>query len=509
MSNDSSDKLEEKNLVKERPECKYKVSEIFRLMDEKLPTKEDKILIKKAFCFSKIAHEGQKRASGDSYFSHAFETAKNLARFGMNATTIAGGLLHDTLEDTKTTESDLDREFGKEIVFLVKGVTKLGALKYQGRQRHVESLRKFFVAVAEDFRVLMIKLADRLHNLQTLEFIAKEKQKRIALESLEVYAPLANRLGIGKLKGELEDAAFPYVFPKEAEMINIILSQKEHLTEKYLDEIHATLQKELKKQNIDVLKIDHRMKRKYSLYKKLLKYNMDIDKIHDLIALRIIVKTIDDCYKVLGLVHSLWKPLPGRIKDYIAVPKLNGYQSIHTTIFTGNGGITEIQIRTLEMHGLAEYGIASHYAYKEEKYDKKKTASKYSWMHEFKRLQKHIAEHGAFLENLKMDFFKDRIFVFTPQGDVIDLPEDSCPIDLAYAIHTDIGNHASSAKVNGKIAALSMKLKNGDIVEITTKKDAQPLSKWLTYAKTTLAQRHIKTQAPENSILSRLKFFRN
>jgi len=496
------------NNEKKEETYSYDVKEIYKLMDERLPTTDDEKLIKKAFDFAEVAHKDQKRSSGDPYFVHVFETAKNLARFGMNATTIAAGLLHDTIEDTSAKETEVEKEFGKDIVFLVNGVTKLGKLKYRGRERHVESLRKFFIAVAQDFRVLMIKLADRLHNLQTLEFIPKEKQTRIALEALEVYAPLANRLGIGKLRGEIEDAAFPFVHPKEYQIVEDLLRKKKNIEQKHLDIVSEELKKELKKQGVEIIKIDQRVKYKYSLYKKLLKYNMDIEKIHDIIALRVIVKTVEDCYRVLGITHSIWTPLPGRIKDYIALPKLNGYQSLHTTIFTGDGSIVEIQIRTLEMHGVAEYGIASHFVYNENKYTKgSKESSKYTWIEEFKELQKHISEHGVFLENLKMDFFKDRIFVFTPDGDVVDLPEDSSPIDFAYAIHSDVGNHTSGAKINNKLVTLGSKLKNGDIIEIIKKKDSHPTNKWLDYAKTALAKKHIRSHLQQHSFLNKLKFF--
>src|SRR3972149_6066419 len=367
------------------------VEEIFKLMTERPPTAEGKKLIRRAYGFAKVAHEGQVRASGDPYFTHVFETAKNLARFGMDSKTIAAGLLHDTIEDTDVEEEKVEHEFGKEIVFLVSSVTKLGKLKYQGRERHAEKLRKFFVAVAQDFRVLMIKLADRLHNLETLQHIAKEKQNRIALEALEVYAPLANRLGIGKLKGELEDAAFPYVYPKEYAMVEGLLKQKSHANHHYLKKVHDDLVKELKKHHVHVVEIDNRIKHKYSLYKKLVKYNMDIDKIHDIVALRVIVKTVEDCYRTLGLVHSIWRPLPGRIKDYIALPKLNGYQSLHTTIFTGEGNIAEIQIRTEKMHGRAEYGIASHFSYKEGVDKKDLSDKKYGWVEQFKEFQKQVS----------------------------------------------------------------------------------------------------------------------
>jgi len=470
------------------------VEDIFKLMDEHVPSEKEKALIKKAYDFAEKVHDGQLRASGDPYFTHVFETAKNLARFGMTGETIAAGLLHDTIEDTGVSEATIEKEFGKEILFLVNGVTKLGKLKYRGRERHVESLRKFFIAVAQDFRVLMIKLSDRLHNLHTLEHIPEEKQKRVALEALEVYAPLAYRLGIGKLKGELEDAAFPYVYPKEYAEVQDILKSRAKATEHHLETVLTELERELKKQKIRIIKLSARMKHTYSLWKKLKRYDMDIDKIYDIVALRVIVPTIEDCYQVLGIIHSIWKPLPNRIKDYIALPKLNGYQSLHTTIFTGDGGIAEIQIRTPEMHGQAEYGIASHFAYKETAEKKKKSESKHKfvWIDQFKELQKNADKADKFLENLKMDFFTDRIFVFTPEGDVIDLPHDSTPIDFAYSVHSEIGNHAASAKINGKMVPLSTKLQDSDIVEITTKKDAHPSSKWTSYAKTTIAKKHIK-----------------
>ena len=470
--------------------------------------KKDEELIKKAYDFAEHAHQGQKRLSGELYFTHVFETAKTLARLGMDIQTIMAGLLHDVLEDTKITEEEMKKEFGENIVFLVNGVTKLGTLKYHGHERHVESLRKFFVAITNDLRVVIIKFADRLHNLHTLQFLPEEKQKRIATESIEVYAPLANRLGMGKLKGEIEDAAFPFAHPKEYAQIEEIIKEERDLYEKNLEEIHGELEKELKKNKVKVVEIDYRMKHKYSLWKKLLKREMDIEKVHDIIALRIVVENIEECYKVLGIIHSIWKPLPGRIKDYIAVPKPNGYRSIHTTIFTGSGGVAEIQIRTKEMHEEAAYGIVAHFAYKEKKQKiDPNEKSNFKWIEELKDFNYELSEPKKYLEHLKTDFFNDRIFIFTPKGDVIDLPEDSSPIDFAYSIHTDIGSHISGAKVNGKIAPILSKLKNGDIVEIIIKKDAHPSSKWLEYAKTNHAKKEIRSYLEKNSLLSKLKSF--
>ncbi len=468
--------------------------------------KKDEELIKKAYEFAERAHLGQKRMSGEPYFIHVFETAKTLARFGMDTQTIIAGLLHDVLEDTKITEEEMKKEFGENIVFLVKGVTKLGTLKYHGHEQHVESLRKFFVAMTNDLRVVIIKFADRLHNLHTLQFIPEEKRHRIAIESIEVYAPLANRLGMGKLKGEIEDAAFPFAYPKEYAQIEEIIKEEKKLYEKNLEEIHKELKKELYKNKVKVVEINYRMKHKYSLWKKLLKREMDIEKIHDIVALRVVVENIEECYRVLGIIHSIWRPLPGRIKDYIAVPKPNGYRSIHTTIFTGSGGVAEIQIRTKEMHAEAAYGIAAHFAYKEKGKKIHDEKSKFKWIEELKNFNYELDEPKKYLEHLKADFFNNRIFIFTPKGDVIDLPEDSSPIDFAYSIHSDIGDHILGAKVNGKIAPILSKLKNGDIVEITTKKDSHPSSKWLEYSKTNIAKKNIRSYLEKNSLLSKLKF---
>lgn len=469
---------------------------------------EDLILIEKAYVFAEKAHANQKRLSGEPYFVHVSETAKILAQIGMDAVTISAGLLHDVLEDTPTSEEEMQKEFSEEIIFLVNGVTKLGTLKYRGHERHVESLRKFFIAMTNDLRVVIIKFADRLHNLRTLEHVREDKRSRIAIESIEIYAPLANRLGMGGLKGEIEDAAFPYAYPKEFKKIEETLKEKKELYEKNLKEVSEKLKIELEKNNIKFIEIDYRIKHKYSLYKKLIKYNMDIEKIYDIVALRVVVYTIEDCYRILGLIHSFWNPLPGRIKDFIATPKPNGYRSIHTTIFTGLGGVAEIQIRTKEMHNEAELGIAAHFAYKESGDRKNQNnKEKFKWIEELKELKYSPSDPKNFIDHLKMDFFNDRIFIFTPKGDVVDLPEDSSPIDFAYSIHTDIGNHISGAKINGKMSQIFTKLTNGDIVEITTKKDSKPSGKWLEYVKTSTAKKHIRSFLEKNSLLSKLISF--
>lgn len=488
------------------------LKEITDLIEGGVSKKEEELLTK-AYNFAERAHAGQKRLSGDPYFVHVFETAKILARLGMDTETIAAGLLHDVLEDTKIKEQEVEKEFGKNIIFLVKGVTKLGTLKYRGHERHVESLRKFFIAMANDLRVVIIKFADRLHNLQTLQFVREDKRKRIALESIEVYAPLADRLGMGKLKAELEDAAFPYAYSKEYAEVEKIMKEKKDIYEKYLGEVRDELTKELKKNKIKIDEISYRIKHKFSLYKKLVKHDMDVDKIYDIIALRVIVGSVEECYRVLGIVHSIWKPLIGRIKDYIAIPKPNGYRSIHTTVFTGSGEIAEIQIRTKEMHAEAAYGIAAHFAYKEASDRKSRNnknadnKSKFKWIEELKELNYSPDDPKKFIEHLKMDFFNDRIFIFTPQGDVIDLPDGSIPIDFAYSIHSDIGDHIFGAKINGKMSQIFTKLKNGDIVEIVDKENSHPSSKWLEQTKTTVAKKHIKNYLEKHSLLSRLKSF--
>lgn len=468
------------------------------------PSERDVALVQKAYQFAERAHATQKRMTGDPYFVHIYATALKLAELHMDPQTVAAGLLHDTLEDANITEEELEKEFGKDVTFLVKGVTKLGTLKYHGVERHVESLRKLFIATAQDVRVLIIKLADRLHNVSTLHGHNRpEKQHRIALETLEIYAPLANRLGMGGIKGELEDHAFPYVYPEEYEKVKELAKQKHKLNQQYVDKVRRSLQKELAKQNIKVVSTDSRVKRLYSLYRKLKKKSMDMEKVYDLVAVRVIVPTIEDCYRVLGIIHSIWTPLPGRIKDYIALPKPNGYQSLHTTIFTGDGGIVELQVRTEWMHKEAEYGIASHMTYKEKSLfqgfiDRVRgngggqLSKKLRWIQQLHDWQKNVHESGEFLEHLKMDFFQDRVFVFTPDGDVIDLPEESTPVDFAFAIHSDIGLHMAGAKINGKMSSLNTPLHNGDIIEIVTKKNSHPSNKWLDYAQTTLARRSIR-----------------
>lgn len=487
------------------------VDDIIALMKD--PSKVDQDLVRKAYSFAKKAHEGQKRYSGETYFSHVAHVATNLATIHVDSATIAAGLLHDTVEDAEISPKTIEEEFGKEILSLVEGVTKLGKLKYRGVERHVESLRKFFIAMSRDIRVLLIKLADRLHNIQTLEHVPEAKRHRIALETLEIHARLADRFGMGKWKALFEDAAFPYAYPDDYAKVAVIIKTKRIADEKYAEKMHHSIQKELVANGIKNARVDYRVKNLFSLWKKLQRKDMDPDKVYDILAVRVIVKSVEDCYRALGIIHKHWRPVPGRIKDYIASKKANGYSSLHTTIFRGDGGVIEIQIRTEEMHKEAQYGIASHLAYKEksgssgnrnEDIDKN-----LAWVKEIAKWQKTVATSDEFMEHLHMDFFKNRVFVYTPNGDVLDLPEDSSPIDFAYAIHSNIGNHVSGAKVNGKLVSIETKLQNGDIVEIETKESASPKRKWLEYAKTTMAKRHIRIYLDKTSAIGALaqKFF--
>ncbi len=504
------------------------IEEIFKLLGS--PKEEEKKLIKKAHDFALKAHQGQKRLSGEPYFNHVFEVVKILAELQMSPTTIVAGFLHDTIEDKVATEDEIRKEFGDEVLFLVKGVTKLDNVKYKGSDRHIESLRKFFVATAQDIRVLIIKFADRLHNMRTLQYLPEEKQKRIALETLEIYAPLADRLSIRLVARELEDLAFKFAYPKEYEETVKLLKSKEKESFPYLEKFTREVKKALAKENMINFRTDFREKGIYSLYKKLKAKKNDIEKIYDILAVRIYVDTVADCYKVLGIIHGIWRPLPGRIKDYIAYPKPNGYQSLHTTILTSDGAIIEVQIRTNEMHYNAEYGIASHISYKKyvgSKLKKEDAETKWfkqflpkiinysgkeseivnseavpGWMKELADMQANIKtaeEKEEMMDNLKADFFNERIFVMTPKGDVIDLPKDSKVLDFAYAIHSKIGDHTNGARINGKMVSLDTVLDNGDIVEIITRESSKPSAKWLDIVKTSMAKRHI------NNSLEKLK----
>ena len=462
--------------------------------------------IEKAFKFAKTAHASQKRLSGDEYIQHPARVAQILKEMHLDSKTIIAGLLHDVPDDTEKNLEDIEKEFGKEVAFLVEGVSKLGKLRYPKERLEVkpmeervgepidlkaENLRKMFFAMAEDLRVVLIKLADRLHNMETLGSLPPEKQKRIALETLEIYAPLADRLGMGEMKAKLEDLAFPYLYPKEYEWLIQNVKEKYEKRKKYLEKLQPILKELLRKEKIKLLEISSRAKSYWSLYQKLLKYEMNFDRIHDLIALRVVVEDVKTCYEVLGIIHKFWKPLPGKIKDFIAFPKPNNYQALHTTCFCLDGKITEIQIKTKAMHQEAENGICAHWAMKEG-IDLKTQGKKFAWVQQLRDWQREVSKSKEFLEGLKIDFFKNRIFVFTPKGDVIDLPEGASPVDFAYAVHSDIGNQCAGAKINGKMSSLSQPLNNGDVVEIITDKNKKPSRDWLEFIKTSFARTRVK-----------------
>lgn len=436
--------------------------------------------IRKAYELADEAHKEQKRVNGDPYILHPLAVAEILADMEIDTTTITASLLHDVVEDTEYMLEDIERIFGKEVAFLVDGVTKLNRLDYRTKEdQQVNSMRKMFLAMAKDIRVVVIKLADRLHNMRTLKYMRSEKQKRIAQETLEIYAPLAHRLGIFNIKWELEDLSFRYMEPDKYYDLVDQMKEKRKVREEIVNEAIDVLKKTLTESSIS-FEINGRPKHFYSIYKKMKKDNRDLSQIYDLYAIRVIVDTVQDCYGVLGIVHSLWKPLPYRFKDYIAMPKPNNYQSLHTTVIGTRGQPVEIQIRTWDMHHIAEYGVAAHWRYKEGRASQKATGfdEKMGWLRNLLEWQD-TSNPQEFVNALKLDAFSDEVFVFTPRGDVIDLPQRAIPIDFAYRIHTDVGHRCVGAKVNGKIVPLDYALKNGDIVEVITSKTGKPSLDWL------------------------------
>lgn len=464
-------------------------------------------LVQRAFEFARDAHTGQKRLSSEDYIIHPVKVAEILNNLKLDSEAIAAGILHDVADDTDATLEDIEKKFGKEVAFLVEGVSKLGKIRYpkenleiksiQNRikkpiELQAENLRKIFFAMAQDLRVVLIKLADRLHNMETLDSIPKEKQKRIALETLEIFAPLADRLGIGEMKSKLEDLAFSYLYPKEYNWLKNNFKGRYEDQSKYLEKMQPILKKILAKEKLKVIDIHSRVKGKWSLYQKLLRHSMDIESIYDLVALRLIMEDVKSCYTALGIIHKHWRPLPGRIKDYIAFPKPNGYKSLHTTVLC-KGKIIEIQIRTPEIHEEAEYGICAHWAEKE-RVSLFEQGKKFEWVKQLSGWQKNISESEDFFKGLRIDFFKHRIFVLTPKGDVIDLPEGATAVDFAFHVHTDIGKHCVGAKINGRMVAISTPLRNGDIVEILTDTKKSPSRDWLKFVKTNLAQSTIQKE---------------
>ncbi|MGA7912311.1 MAG: bifunctional (p)ppGpp synthetase/guanosine-3',5'-bis(diphosphate) 3'-pyrophosphohydrolase [Candidatus Dormiibacterota bacterium] len=467
------------------------VSELLRIADHLDPKGQQ--VVRKAYERAAAAHTGQRRLSGEEYVNHPLEVAAILADLELDAETIAAALLHDTVEDTNLTAEEVQREFGPEVAQLVDGVTKLGRIALRSdQQQQAENIRKMMVAMAEDLRVVLIKLADRLHNMRTLDPLPEIKRRKISRETLDIYAPLAHRLGIGQIKWELEDLAFRNLEPEAYDDVVKRIARKRHERETLVSDLRDILARELEKVGIQA-EITGRPKHIYSVWQKMTRENKDFSEIYDLSAIRVQVESVRDCYGVLGVVHSLWKPMPGRFKDYIAMPKSNGYQSLHTTVITHTGEPIEIQIRTHEMHRVAEFGVAAHWTYKEKGGKNSSFDQKLSWLRSLLEWQNEVGDAESFLDTVKVDLFQDEVYVFTPKGDVLNLPADSTPVDFAYRIHTEVGHHCIGAKVNGRMVPLDYALQNGEIVEILTSKGPHgPSRDWLNFVKSASAKERIR-----------------
>jgi GTP pyrophosphokinase len=452
----------------------------------------DQALIQKAYVFSAAAHAGQIRLSGEPYLSHPLEVANILTEMRLDASTIAAGLLHDTVEDTRTTLEEIEEQFGHDVTKIVNGMTKISKMSFESKEEaQAENIRKMILAMADDIRVIMVKLADRVHNMRTLEFQKTIKQKIVAQETMDIYAPLANRLGLYRIKIRLEDLSLRYLKPDVYFQVQEGIKKHEFVGEQYIQKVCNLVDEVLKKNSIEG-KVSGRLKHIYSIYHKMMQQGLTLDQVHDVIAFRVMATSIKDCYAVLGLVHSIWKPVPGRFKDYISMPKANMYQSLHTTVIGPDGERIEIQIRTEEMHKMAEFGVASHMKYKEEGKLNEKDAERFNWLRQILDWQEELKDPREFMASLRFDLFEDEVYVFTPRGQVKELPEGATPIDFAYHIHTEVGDRCSGARVNGKLVPLNTRLKNGDTVEIITDSNRHPSRDWLKLVKTAKARTRIK-----------------
>src|SRR3954470_17617124 len=464
--------------------------ELMRRMRANRPN-DDLELIRKAYEFSQKHHAGQSRASGQPYLVHPLEVALVLAEMKMDPVAISAGLLHDSVEDTSVTVVDIRKEFGEQVAHIVEGVTKISAIDFASREeQQAENLRKMMLAMVDDIRVVLIKLADRLHNMRTLEHLQPDRQQKIAKETLEIYAPIAHRLGMGKIRGELEDLGFLYVDPIGHQQVQEAVEAKRKAGEAFLARVEQVLRDKLKEAGITAT-VESRIKRIYSVHKKLVRQRIAVDQVYDLFAMRVITQSLQDCYAVLGIIHNVWRPVPGRIKDFIAMPRPNFYQSLHTSVITDDGTPFEVQIRTEEMHKMAEEGIAAHWKYKDGPVSAQ-DEQRLAWLRQVVEWQRDVSDPNEFLSTLKIDLYPEEVYTFTPKGKVVVLPRDSTPIDFAYTIHTEVGHTCVGAKVNGRMVPLRHKLRNGDIVEIITQTGHQPSRDWLGFVKSSRARNKIK-----------------
>ncbi len=467
-----------------------KFRDLMRMMRENRPT-DDLEIVRKAYEFSQKHHAGQIRASGKPYLVHPLEVAHVLAEMKMDPVAVAAGLLHDSVEDTSVTIVDIRKEFGEQVAHIVEGVTKISKIDFATREeQQAENLRKMMLAMVDDIRVVLIKLADRLHNMRTLEHLPPERQQKIAQETLDIYGPIAHRLGMGKIRGELEDLGFRYLDPISYQQVYDAVEARRKPGEQFLSRVRHALSEKLKEADITA-KVESRIKRLYSIHKKLQRQHISADQVYDLCAMRVITQSVQDCYGVLGIVHNMWRPVPGRIKDFIAMPRPNFYQSLHTSVITEDGTPFEIQIRTEEMHKVAEEGIAAHWKYKDGPVSAQ-DEQRLAWLRQVVEWQRDVSDPNEFLSTLKIDLFPEEVYTFTPKGKVVVLPRDSTPIDFAYTIHTEVGHSCVGAKVNGRMVPLRHRLHSGDIVEIMTQPGHKPSRDWLTVVKSSRARNKIK-----------------
>src|ERR671914_671468 len=450
-------------------------------------------LLRRAYVFSAFEHKGQVRHSGEPYLVHPLEVADLLADMKLDVVAVAAGLLHDVVEDTLTTPERIAELFGPEIAHVVEGVTKIGAIPFSSsEERQAENFRKMLLAMVDDIRVILVKLADRLHNMRTLHHLPEERRVKIAQETLDIYAPIANRLGMSKVKNELEELSFKYLEPKYYESLRTRVEVRRRATEGMIEELKKTITAKLVEAQVPVIQIDGRIKRLFSIHQKLKRQKIDLDQVYDMIALRIVTDSIKDCYAALGIIHHTWSPVPGRIKDFIAMPRPNGYQSLHTSVISEHGFPFEVQIRTEEMHRHAEEGIAAHWKYKEGRVGDHTDGRYFQWMRQLLEVQQEVRDPQEFMQNLKIELYPEEVYIFTPKGEVRSLPRGATPVDFAFSIHTDVGHQCVGARVNGKMVPLRTRLQNGDIVEIITQSGHKPSRDWLTFVVTSRARNKIK-----------------